>query len=484
MFYPAKIAGQLVFLIGIVLLFHTGCNGPVDEIPLSTDSQLARTNYLEGLDLTNRFRGGEARVYFENAVQVDSLFAMAYYRLAFTENSAEGFEGCLSRAYELSEDASPYERLMIASSYAGYIENDETKRLELAQELSESYPRLAQAQFYYGVTLFNLNRYDDAIAVFEAIREMYPYWAPAYNLLGYLYFYQDRNEEAEAAFTEYIRLFPEEPNPYDSMGDFLMKTGRFEESIENCQRALELNPGFTASQRNIGRNLIFLGRYEEGRETLRQTVAESSPIGQRIAVDLVIARSYAFEGRYRDALEAYDALAELVLENSMTVVYLNICVAKALLYREMDDFEQSNICLEEIEQTLQNTVFSEGNNTLFRNQVYCGKGYIAADQGNYDEVNRWASELQLFIENHGNATDLQKYYNPLMGYIHLKQQHFAEAVSFYSQSFQLNPYNLYFYALAEAGAGNSEHSTELMESAIHWNQDHLEWAIVKHMDEE
>ena len=57
-------------------------------IPLTTNSEEARSLFLQGQDLMDKLRVAESVEYFEKAIQADTNFAMAYLNLAFSANSA------------------------------------------------------------------------------------------------------------------------------------------------------------------------------------------------------------------------------------------------------------------------------------------------------------------------------------------------------------------------------------------------------------
>jgi len=81
----------VAFLITVVILL-TGCGKKEDEskLQITTNSEEAKADFLEGRTLFEKLRGQESLKYFENAIAKDKDFAMAYYYHSLSSPTAKG----------------------------------------------------------------------------------------------------------------------------------------------------------------------------------------------------------------------------------------------------------------------------------------------------------------------------------------------------------------------------------------------------------
>lgn len=102
-------------------------------------------------------------------------------------------------------------RLMQAAQYAPALAKADAW---LAQK-----PRDLQMRFTKGVILTEMNRTQDAIAVFTRLSEDYPNLPEPYNNLAVLYAGQGQFEKARAALDKAIRTNPSYATAYENLGD-------------------------------------------------------------------------------------------------------------------------------------------------------------------------------------------------------------------------------------------------------------------------
>ena len=79
-----------------------GAAGQSGKIPITTKSEAARADYLEGRDLAERLRVQESRAFFEKAVAADPDFALAWLGLSASQPSAKELFAKLGKAEALS----------------------------------------------------------------------------------------------------------------------------------------------------------------------------------------------------------------------------------------------------------------------------------------------------------------------------------------------------------------------------------------------
>lgn len=91
--------------------------------------------------------------------------------------------------------------------------------LERADQMLAAKPRDAQVRFLKGVVLSELNRGNDAIAVFQKLTEDYPELPEPYNNLAVLYAQQRQYDKARNALEMAIRTHPSYATAHENLGD-------------------------------------------------------------------------------------------------------------------------------------------------------------------------------------------------------------------------------------------------------------------------
>lgn len=137
---------------------------PVEEA--TTPSLDALKAYSLGAKIS-REKGGEAsRSYFEQAIQLDPNFALAYTQLALSyinEGQPERAKPYFTKAFELREHASERERLVISALYYHVVTGELDKAAQIYQQLADYYPRYYAAYWNLSLLYSSLGHYDKAI---------------------------------------------------------------------------------------------------------------------------------------------------------------------------------------------------------------------------------------------------------------------------------------------------------------------------------
>jgi len=203
---------------------------------------LANQNTAEGLK--------KSLEYFQQAIDKDPSYAMAYVGLADSYNWLGGGLNYLS----------PTETLPKAKATA-------MKALELDDTLGEAHAALAYAEWFY-----------------------------------------DRDwPSAEREFRRAIELNPNSAFSHERYAECLLTRTRFDEGLAELKRAQELDPVSTQEQGGLGHAYLVMHRYDESISYF-QNVLDLYPNAAFIRAQL--AWSYAAKGMYPQALAEYDKIAE------------------------------------------------------------------------------------------------------------------------------------------------------------------------------
>jgi tetratricopeptide (TPR) repeat protein len=277
------------------------------KIPITTKSNEARDLYIKGRDFVEKLRIPDGRKLFEQAIEKDRDFALAYVGLANTAGTTKEFFDAVERAVALAPKASEAEQLIIRGLDAGG-RGDLVHQKEYYTKLIAQFPDDERAQMLLGGHYFGQQDYPNAIRAFEAAIKLDPKFTAPLNQLGYAYRFTDKLADAEKTFKKYIELIPNDPNPYDSYAELLMKTGRFDESIKTYEKALAIDANFTASYVGIGNNQMFLGKYDAARTSFGKLGAQARTDGERRQAVIWTATAFVAEGAWDKATAEVDKL--------------------------------------------------------------------------------------------------------------------------------------------------------------------------------
>jgi tetratricopeptide (TPR) repeat protein len=156
--------------------------------------------------------------YFQQAIELDPDFALAYASLA------EGYiwQGSISGLLPRDE--------MLAKAEAAI-----DKAIALDDQLGEAYNALGALK---------QDRYDfeGAVAAYQRALELNPNYATAYNWYGFLLRDANRLEEALVLHRKALELDPLSASIITNVGHDLHYLGRFDEALVQYEKALEIDP--------------------------------------------------------------------------------------------------------------------------------------------------------------------------------------------------------------------------------------------------
>jgi len=219
-----------------------------------TENPEAYQLYLKGRFYWNKRTGDGARKaieYFQQAIEIDPNYALAYAGLA--------------DAYQLLNlfaDASPQEAFTKAKTAA-------KRALEIDETLAEAHTSLAQALFFY-----------------------------------------DRNyPEAQREYQRAIQLNPNYATTHQWYGvTYLAKMGRFDEAIAELKRAQELDPLSLPINADFGNTYIQARQYDKAIEQLRKTLEMDQSF---YFAHALLGMAYQMKGDFQNAIAEYQQARRL-----------------------------------------------------------------------------------------------------------------------------------------------------------------------------
>ena len=192
----------------------------------------------------------EAVDYFQQAIELDPVFALAYVGLA-DSYGMQLYLGTLAREEGLA-------RMQAAAD----------KALALDDQLGEAYNSLADIKY-------SRSDYEGAEAVYRRALELNPNYARTYYYYGDLLIsFMGRPEEALALLRKAAELDPLSAGIINSVGEALESLGRFDESLARFERAIEVDPGYAEAYHSIGRHYWSVsGQLDEAVRWYRKSVS-------------------------------------------------------------------------------------------------------------------------------------------------------------------------------------------------------------------
>jgi DNA-binding winged helix-turn-helix (wHTH) protein/TolB-like protein/Flp pilus assembly protein TadD len=250
-----------------------------------TNNTQAYELFLKGTSSPSTEEGRKKSIeYYQQAINLDPGFGLAYSQLAKLYMYSGSFQGFLSpqetfpkaeaaarKALELDDTLSDA-HVMLGLYKMNYEWNwtEAERELKRAIELD---PNNDGAHSEYGSYLIKMGRFDEAIAMRKRARDLAPPVAPIIANVGFAYYY----------------------------------ARQYDEAIKHHQRALDLNPRFFRSQLAIGNAYVQLGKYEEGIAEIKKAIS----FREETRAIATLGHAYAVAGRHAEARKVIDQLEQL-----------------------------------------------------------------------------------------------------------------------------------------------------------------------------
>ena len=451
----------------LFLLLICGCEVRKEKMPITTVSDEAMKEYLEGRNLAENLRGQESLPYYKKAIEMDEKFAMAYVGYAFNYPSAKGFFENLNKAVALVDKVSEGEKTYILGVDAG-VSGKPKEQQKYFEKLVEMYPDDERAHNFLGNNYFGQQLFEEAITEFKKAVEINPKYAAPYNSLGYAYRPLEKYDEAEKAFKRYIELIPDDPNPYDSYAELMLKMGEFEKSITNYEKALEKDKNFVASYLGIASNLNYMGNYETARNKISELLSIARNDGERRAAYNAMAISYADEGNLEKALEYIDHQFELAKKINDKAAMSGDLAIMGNIYFEMGKTKEA---LEHFTKSVQMADAADMSPELKEN-IRLGHFYSTAScamkNSDLETAKKDSEEFMKGVKAINNPNQIRLAHQ-LRAMIMMKENKYEDAEIELKQANLQNPYNLYRMAIVYENLGNIEVAKEYCEKAAKFN---------------
>jgi tetratricopeptide (TPR) repeat protein len=459
-----------ITLIAILSMGITGCKkAAVEEgkIPITTSSDQARKEFLQGRDLADKLLLTNSIQHFDKAIALDSSFASAYLNRANSSLTANEFFFYLGKALALKNNCSEGERLLILSTEAGTNANT-TKQKEYLDKLVVLFPNDESVRFNLGNYYFGEQEYIKAIEQYNKAVKIAPNYSPAYNILGYAYRQTENYTESEKAFKKYIELIPNDPNPYDSYAELLLKMGRFNESIANYQKALAADPNFVSSHIGIAANYMYKGDIDSGSAQLKKLTAITRNDGEKRQALFTQMVLYIDAGKMDLALKELEKQYELGEKTNDVAAISADCGFKGAILLETGKYDDALSAFEKSAQLIASSELSQEIKDAAQLFLHFNRANVAMLKKDLKKAKTETNEFRKVAEAAGDANQI-RYVHELLGKIAFAEKNYGMAIEELLKANQQDPCNLYRLALSYQAKGDNAKAKEFCRKAAKFN---------------
>ena len=481
--------GLLVLTLVVTFVFaacnQTKASGRSDtaapdngKIPISTKSEEARKEFLQGRELFERLLANDSLQHFDKAIALDPDFALAELARANAAPTAKDFFEHMNKAVSTADKASEGERLMILANQAG-ANGDAAKQKDLLDKLIAAFPNDERAHFAAGTFYFGQQDYGAAIDHFKRATEIAPTYSTAYNILGYAYRQQEDYGNAENAFKKYVELIPNDPNPYDSYAELLLRMGKFDDSITQYHKALSVDGHFMASHFGIAADLMYLNKPQEAMAELQKMASGARNDGELRTALFGMAVVSADSGRFDQALQDIDKQVAVAEKKKDAAAMSGDLQAKGNIYLQMKKYEEARKAFDRSLQLIQDSDLSSEIKENAKRQHHYNVAVVAVGKNDFATAKAEAEEFRKAAEASNNVVQTRQSHE-LQGIIALAGKDYDHAIVELQQANQQNPQNLYRLSKAYGGKGDAAKAQELAATAGSFNPlPQLNYAFVR-----
>ncbi len=194
---------------------------------------------------------------------------------------------------------------------------------------------ISEATLSRGMNAYQSGNYDISIADYKRVIGLDPdsdYAAKAYALLGTEYVQLNRTDNAIALYNEYIHSFPTNDDPHVQLGNIYFGQNRYEEAQKEYESAVNLNPQSVKNWYSLGQAYMATGNYDDAENAFKKTT-HLSP--EDYSGYHGLGQVCYKQGQYKEAINLFQKVSEM----KMDFDYIHVDLGYA--YADMGDFDNA-----------------------------------------------------------------------------------------------------------------------------------------------
>jgi tetratricopeptide (TPR) repeat protein/TolB-like protein len=302
---------------------------------LTTVNLDAYQQYFEGETYLNDLDFKKAYKSFKRAIELDSTFALAHYRLAYAEWWSRGdlkdARANVAFAMKHLDRIPDKEQFLVRALEAGLDKGFEAQT-PIYREMSERYPTDKEMLFGLGDSEFHSSNYDSAAVHFERVLDLDPTFDRALQHLTWTYMRTDQMDRAEKMAQKWVDV-THTVEAYSNLATIQFLEEKSDAAMASLKKAQELNPkSYNVRQLQAALN-VSAGRPDRAVAELKAMIDSDEPAHVKgYAVQSLAESVYPYMGRFQDAHDLLAHAGEQALsENGDTTSFLLTRLGEASL---------------------------------------------------------------------------------------------------------------------------------------------------------
>jgi tetratricopeptide (TPR) repeat protein len=437
------------------------------KIPITTSSEEARKEFLQGRDLTEKLLIHDSIAHFDKAIALDPSFAWAEMVRAQVSPNGKEFFDHLKKAVSLADKASNGEKLLILGTEAG-VNGNPAKQKEYLDQLIAAYPNDERANFALGGYYFGQQDFPQAITYYKKATELNPKFSSAFNLLGYAYRQNVDYANSEASFKKYTELIPNDPNPYDSLAELYLKMGKWDDAITQYRKALSIDQNFINAHQGIGMALLYKGNATEAASEIEKINGVARSDAERRTALFALTVVDVDSGKWDKALADVDKQYALGEKTGDVPGMTGDLQLKGNILLEMGKYEDARAQYEKGLKMTEDSSLSQEIKDNARLFHHYNLARVALGKKDLSTAKKEAEAFRQGTEAAKRPLQIKQAHQ-LLGIIASEEKDYDKAVSELQQANHQNPYDLYRLCQAYQRAGDSAHAKEFCGKAANFN---------------
>ncbi|MFC2083940.1 tetratricopeptide repeat protein [Bacteroidota bacterium] len=465
------------FLILVILYYPAYMYSQTGEIPITTSSEEALSFFMEGRYKYENIQYATAAALFDEAILTDPGFAMAYLYRARCGGGFNITQQNLDKACSLKDFISDGEKNLILFQKA-LAEGDHVLQKDHILILLDSYPE--DKRVHYNAGLYYDFIVDPPMALMHYLRaiEIDNNYAAAYNKIGYDFIDLKFFKSAEEAFKKYINLIPNSPNPYDSYAELLLKLGKYQESIVQYQTAYQKDVLFTQALSGIGNNYIFIGEFEKARDYYHRQHEKALRMNEKLDALMLIAISYVHEGNIEEAVRTLELRRSFAENKKLIPDVIDSYNSIGFILTEIGQVDKGKKYFDKAAKVVQESDLPENLNDAYLVENQMNTCYWLTKKNKLKEAENELKKCSDVVQKRENMNETKRL-NLIKGIYSLENNDSQAALDYFYSANTESPYTWYYMSKAYKKLGFIDHSGVYKDRIKFWNQNSLEYALVR-----
>lgn len=318
---------------------------------VTTVSMDAYQRYFEGEQKLNELDFEAAGKAFEDAVALDSTFALAMYRHAYTDwwhRKTDKAQKSLQKAVAMMDRLPEKERFLARALEAG-LENGFAAQIPIFRKMEALYPGDKEMLFGLADAEFHSEMYDSAQVRFERLLEIDPTFERALQHLTWTYARTDQLEKAQKIAQKWADVTGS-PEAYQELGNLYFLAGDIESAMAQFEKARAHAHNKAHGTLRLAAMHLLSGDHEKCISEIRLiTEGDYTEEEKTVAYWALVGGVYPYLGQFDRAMASVNTLIGALssIATPDTSIIVNLLMGKAsIAYWERENMESAREIIE------------------------------------------------------------------------------------------------------------------------------------------